>query len=254
MPAYHRPLLAASVAVAFVLAACSSSSGGTASSAPATSSSPSASPVTSTAASALNSGPTPTPASSPAALLAKVALSKKDLATGYAVKLESGGNKVTGQATLDNCGYDFTTEGHRVARLQLDVLSPQHQDTGISNEVVAYDTAADAKLALTQFRASMRVCHRDVYWTPKDAGSPPLRYLSFGSAPVKGLPAVSNDVASFVATAKGSTKKLYLTEILQTKGTLLDAIYFESPTKPLSAELTAVSTLAVLSGQRLVAL
>ena len=49
------------------------------------------------------------------------------------------GDQVVDQVTLDNCGYDLTTEAHRVVRRQ-DVVYAGASGAGVSNELVAYDS------------------------------------------------------------------------------------------------------------------
>jgi len=63
-----------------------------------------------------NSSIAPATAAALGSTLERIALQAGDLATGYKLQLMPGGDKVAGQVTLDNCGFDFTTEAHRVAR------------------------------------------------------------------------------------------------------------------------------------------
>lgn len=250
--------------LALALAACSSSSPSSSPSAttvvqsgPATSSSPPAAASTSPSAATTPSATTPSPTTaslSPAQTLAAVELTKKDLNAGFLVKPTKNGDVVDGQVTLDNCGYAFTTESHRVARVQLGVFTTKNEDTGIENEVVVYDSPAQATLALVQWRASFKRCHKGVYWTPRDKSTPALDYLSFSSSRVPSLPVSDNVVSSFVATAKGITQRIYLTGIFQRHGAVLDAVYYQTFAPQTKPDLTAVSTLAVLSGKRLSAL
>ena len=156
------------------------------------------------------------PLNAPSAEITAVVLTAKDLSKGYAVKLESGGAKVAGQVTLDNCGYPFTTEAHRVARRQVMVMSPAGQETGLENEVVAYDSEAQAKLALAQWRLSMKSCHVGVAWTPRDPGTPKLTYTHFAHQKLSGMPVPDNDLATFTAKAQGQT--VHLTVVFQRSG------------------------------------
>ena len=93
---------------AAVLAGCASPTTGTGSRGWTPAHSPSAATRTSTSA---------TPAGLGSALT-RIALRKGDLATGYTLRLIPGGDTVRGEVTLDNCGFNFTTEAHRVARRQ----------------------------------------------------------------------------------------------------------------------------------------
>ncbi len=238
----HRLVVTAlAVGVALSVAACGSSP----------------SPAPSTTPVAAKVAPKPAAPKKTSAVIGKhevtvVALKTKDLSNGYRVRLDPKGDVVTNQVTFDNCGYAFTTESHRVARHQSEVLNAKGQDTGLGNEVVAYDTPAQAKLALAQWRASLKRCHVGVAWRPHVAGTPPLTYHHMAHGAVSALPAADNDVASFSVTAKGSKQVVYLTAIYQRSGNVIDAIYYNSFAQPKSDEMTAVLTLATITGRRLI--
>jgi hypothetical protein len=164
-----------------------------------------------------------------------------------------GGDKVKNQVTLDNCGYVFTTEAHRSVRRQVEVDSKKGF-VGLSNEVVAYDSQATAAKALVEFRASMKTCRKGVYWTPRVAGSKPLRYLSFRSSTAPGLPIEDNILVSFKVNEQGQSDTFYVSYILQRSGSYLDAIYLETKVAPNRAESNVAVTLAVVTGRRLAAI
>src|SRR5699024_3146415 len=99
-----------------------------------------------------------------------------------------------GQVTLDNCGFDFTTERYRVARRQYRVLNSFGSDTGLSNEVVAYDTSAHAAQALTQWRAAVAECPTTPVRSSVE-GVPPMRFTVISNVVnSKELPTDSNTV------------------------------------------------------------
>jgi hypothetical protein len=225
---------AAAAALALGLAGCGSSSGP-----------PAATQVAAPATS------TPAAAPSPAAVVTRVSLVAGDLATGYTVKLIPGGDQVQGQVTLDNCGYTFTTEAHRVARRQVAIFSPTGARVGAANEVVAYDSPAQAAKALTEFRASVQRCPKGVFEQSTVAGTPDLRYDASTIATVPGLPVQDNAVATIAVTAKGSGQRLYGVLIFQRQGSVLDGVYLQSPTKPTAADIAAVRALAAITGKRL---
>jgi hypothetical protein len=106
----HFPqLIIATGLIATVLVGCSSAVGGRGSVA-AGASGPSGSGTSSA-----TSGPAG--GNSPAALgatLEQIRLKNTDVGAGYSLVLQPGGGLVTGQVTLDNCGFDFTTERRRV--------------------------------------------------------------------------------------------------------------------------------------------
>jgi hypothetical protein len=224
--------------LAAALAACSSSS-------PA----PAAAPASTTPA----ASSTPTPSVSPAQLVQQVGMSDADLANGYTVKLIPGGDQVAGQVTLDYCGVHFSSEGHRVARRQVEVLTAAGDPIGVSNEVVAYDTPQDALLALAQLRAAVTHCPKTTYVTGTVAGEPAMRYDVSQLTGSSALPAKDNAIATSGVSAKGQKGELYNIEVFQVHGSVLDGVYASSDTKPTADDTAGVLHLAELTGQRLVA-
>jgi len=92
----------------------------------------------------------PVGAATPGALGAALegfALQPTDFRTGFAVRLLPAGDQVHGQVTLDNCGYRFRSEAHRVARRQYEVLDAAGRKIGLSNELVADDWPGQAARA-----------------------------------------------------------------------------------------------------------
>jgi hypothetical protein len=202
--------------------------------------------------------PSPTPGTpverpSPADLVTEVALNGNDLANGYTLKVMPGGDRVAGQVTLDNCGFHFTTESNRVARLQSWVLSAAGQQVGLSNEVVAYDSPGHAAKALGQLRTSVTHCPHNVFEPEFIAGAPDLRYDVSRLSSDASLPVSDNALVTLTMTEKGSTKPVYGAVIFQRLGTVLDGIYLFSSTKPTAASLATVQAFARLTGQRLAA-
>lgn len=146
---------------------------------------------------ATSSTPPPKVTTSPANLVAQVGLTNKDLANGFTVKLMDGGDQVAGQVTLDNCGYAFTTETHRVARRQVTLITDKGQPSGASNEVVAYDSPQSATQALTQFRASVKGCPKGKFEKSTVAGVPDLRYVVSTVTQSASLPVKDNAALRF---------------------------------------------------------
>jgi hypothetical protein len=252
-----RTSVVIAAAVALALGGCSSSSKAgpapTASRTPAPSSAPSTAPST-----APPTAPSPSDsaaAGTPAALVTQVVLATGDLGSGLTVQLIDGGDALT-DPTLDTCGYKYTTEAHRVARRQVEVLTSTGDDTGVSNEVVAYDSAAEAAKALVEYRASVTHCPKNVYVKlPASEGAPQLRYTSIKLVTLAGLPVPENAVARVSAVVKGSPPTNgYSFIIIQVHGTVLDAVYVND-TSPLPQDALDVGTrLAVITGTRLAAL
>ena len=182
-------------------------------------------------------------------MLETAALKGSDFQAGYTVSLIDGGDQVAGQVTLDNCGYNFTTEKNRVARRQYHVSSGEG-DIGLSNELVAYDSAQDAAKALAQWHAAAQHCPR----TPvrsKVAGMPPMVERIFDNQlDVRGLPLHHNAVTSMSAKVKGEGT-IYNISILQVRGRYLDNVYLLSDQPITTRDSAAVLGLAALTGKRL---
>lgn len=193
------------------------------------------------------------PASPPAVLgsiLQRIALSSGDLNRGDRLKLYPGADQVDGQVTLDNCGYDFTSEADRVARRQYGVLDAAGKDTGISNELVAYDSAAHAALALTQVRTALATCPKTPVRSAV-AGVPALTYrVTVNRSGVSTLPASMNLLTVESAAAQGQT--LYNVSVYQVQGRYLDAVYVNLHTPASSTDVDTALMLAAATGRRLV--
>jgi hypothetical protein len=184
------------------------------------------------------------------ALLERIALRQADFGGGYTISLIEEGDQVVGNATLDNCGFDFTTEAYRIARRQYVIDDSAGNDAGMSNEVVAYDTAAHAQEALAQWEKAADTCP-----------STPVR------SSVAGMPAVTVSVKknvkddpalpvarnSVLIEKQDAGKKgvNYLGVALQVDGNVLDAVYINQH-RPVSADdLAALKKVASRTGERL---
>jgi len=200
--------------------------------------------------SAASSGSSGSPnAAALGAELEAVSLKPADLSSGYTLKLIDGGNQVTGQVTLDNCGYNFTSEAKRVARRQYGILDQSGQDAGISNELVAYDSAGSASLALSQWNQAASTCPKTpVHWA--EPGLPDSTIVvtmnTLGNAT---LPVPTNVVTVESITAQGNTE--YFVAAIQVHGQFLDAVYDNVATAPDSVEVNGVLQLAAATGARL---
>src|SRR5919107_1078574 len=67
----------------------------------------------------------------------RVTLRASQVGPGYVSRVIPGGRFVQGQVTLDMCGFRFTSEGRRVARLQTGYVRAGSK-LALSNEVVSY--------------------------------------------------------------------------------------------------------------------
>jgi hypothetical protein len=184
--------------------------------------------------------------------LQKIALQTPDVAAGHSLQLIQGGDQVAGQVTLDNCGYNFTTEQHRVARRQYGLMNGA-DITGLSNEVVAYDSAAEAAKAVAQWRASVTHCPTGLVHSTV-AGEPDLRMrITTNESRQSSLPVADNAITRESGTTSGQVH-VYFLAVLQAKGRFLDNVYLEVPRPITATEMQVVLTLARDTGRRLAAL
>lgn len=197
--------------------------------------------------------PAATPRLDPAALVARVALTDADFSDGSRIQLIPGGDQVRGQVTMDNCGYAFTTEAHRVARRQVAMVPGASDQIDVSNEVVAYDSAAQAAKAMQEFRRSVTGCRKGVYQTSRIAAEPPMRYDVSRLSRPGGLPVADTAQASLALTAKGQPGHIYAFVVFERRGAVIDGVYVDS-SSPISASyVTFGLTLARITGTRLAA-
>jgi hypothetical protein len=208
------------------------------------SASPTANPAT-----ANTAGGTP----SPKTLVRQIALVDADFTDGSTVARIYRGNKVRGQVTLDNCGFNFTTEKRRVARHQTMVIPATPRKVFLSNEVVAYETAHFAAKALRQMRKSVLQCPADIFLPSEVIGQPELRYDVSKVRTSAKLPVADNAVVTLKVTIKASGKHAWGVFIFQRRGTVLDGLYRQSRKKPSAAKVAALRSLATITGNRLAA-
>lgn len=206
-----------------------------------------------------NASPTSTSArtargtSTPEALVRHIALVDSDFFDGRTVTLLEKGNRVPGQVTLDNCGFNFTaTEARRVARHQTTIL-PAPGKSWTSNEVVAYESPHFAAKALRQFRKSVMNCPKGVFTPSAIAGVPDLRYDVSKIHPSAKLPVADNAIVKLKITVKGVSKPFWSVFIFQRRGTVLDGVYRASFKKPTAAKMADLRSLAAITGNRLAA-
>jgi hypothetical protein len=190
---------------------------------------------------------------SPEALVKGIALVDGDFTDGSTVRLFIAGDEVTGQITLDNCGSLFTTEQHRVARHQTAIVPPKGRSIMMSNEVVAYDSAANAAKALTELRASITHCPNDVFVPSAVRDTPDMRFDVSKLSTLPDAPVKDTVVETVQYSVRGYRKPAYGMLIFQRQGTVLDALYLQSRKKPTAANLAAARALAQITGKRLAA-
>jgi hypothetical protein len=243
-PANLRPLAALALLATLTACAGGHTTGGTP-------------PDTATSGSAPTSAAAPTSATGQSVAqlghtLETVALKASDFNAGWDVTLISGGDKVKGQVTLDNCGYNFTTESRRVARRQYVVLN-NGENVGLMNELVAYATPADAAKALKQWHAAAAHCPHTAVHSTVAAVPPMVETIRRNQVNLPNLPVKANASTYLSAVAKGQGTE-YDVAILQVHGRYLDNIYAGSNRPFTKQEMDVAFSLATITGKRLAAL
>ncbi len=182
-------------------------------------------------------------------LLETIAIQDRDFPADYTVQLAPAGDQVHGQATLDNCNYRFTTEAHRVARREYMVIDASGRNTGVGNELVAYDSAAQAARAVAQWHQAAAGCPRGPV---RSAGTVAVVRVSRNEIRLAALPNATNalTVESATVTGKG---RAYTIVVLQVRGRILDAIFVVDTNRPTSHDVDNAVRMAALAGRRLAA-
>jgi hypothetical protein len=182
-------------------------------------------------------------------VLQQIALKVSDMTVGYTFGLIDGGDQVADEVTLDNCGYDFTTESHRVARRQYAAEDTSGGYTGLSNELAAYDTVAEAVKALAQWHTSASSCPTTPV-TSSVSGDPATAYTVLSNdVGVAGLPVPSNAVT--VESQASSDGTFVEITMLQQKGRYVDIVYIDSDSAPSASDLALAEQVASITGRRL---
>jgi hypothetical protein len=193
------------------------------------------------------------PAVTGEALVSQVAIRSQDLGRRGRVRLYEGGDQVQGRVTLDHCGYDFTTESHRVARRQVAIVVNRSKRFALSNEVVAYATPERAAEALNEFRVSVETCPKHAFRPSMVQGVPDLRYEVSRLRADRSLPVEDNVVGTFVVRARNSDRRLHLIVVFQRRGTVLTGVYLSSFSRLTPAQRATLRSMVHLTGERLAA-
>lgn len=185
-----------------------------------------------------------------AVTLEQIALQTSDVNAPFEVQLMRGGDLVRGEVTLDNCGVRFATEAHRVVRRQYVVVDPQGNGTGVSNEVVAYDTAAHAAAALDEWKRAAQHCPSGLRHLPA-AGTPGFyEKILHEDDDATTLPNPSNAVTLAKITVPGK-HVVYALAAIQIRGRILDAIWVNQNQFPTGSDIRATLAMAGITGGRL---
>ena len=187
---------------------------------------------------------------SPRALVNLAALSNVDVKRSLVVVPIKNGTKVKGQPTLDYCRASFSSEKHRVARRQVVVNLANGTPAGLSNEVVAYDSEEQATKALEEMRAAVARCSSR--WV-KNKSRPSYRVAKGSVRTTKALPVPDNSVVTSTIVFKHPHRTVYLLEVFQRHGVVLDIFYSASPKPFTRRQMGNVMAIAVLGGNRLAA-
>jgi hypothetical protein len=186
-----------------------------------------------------------------AGVLEHDALRTADFPAGYTVQLVSKGDQVRGQTTLVNCGYHFTTERHRVARRGYAVHQPGGQYRGINNELVAYDKASQAALALRQWhKATERCAHHALPMKRGNHGALKAKERALGTVLHDGALPINQNMLT-LESLKQHSRTLFLTAMLQRRGRILDCLFVFNTQRPDATEIDAELRLAAVTGNRL---
>jgi hypothetical protein len=177
-----------------------------------------------------------------------VGLKDTDL-RGLHTQLIPGGDKVQGQVTLDACGAAFTSEGHRVARRQVRVLTAAGQGVGVSNEVVMYDSPTSAAVAVTQWQSALTHCPAGVVHSHvAGIGNVQYSHLSSTKRTVGGIDQVTS---TFTVSQVGTKNVVHGGAVMVRKGAVLDIVWlFGSPTVS-AADLTVADQLVAVTAARI---
>lgn len=253
----RRPVLAVAAAAigATLLSACSP--GGTTtfrqhptSGAPASSSvsSPSRSPLP----------PQPVPSSSPTAgpvtpaqaakVIEQIRLTTGDFNNKLSVTLVKNGTSLS-ERTLDVCNSKFSTEKHRIVRRQY-MVTDQGHDVGVSNEVVAYDSPAQAQLAVQQAYEAAAHCPKTTKLNVGGSTITARIRVSLNKKNVSELPVTDNN-EQVVAATNQTGKTLYGISVYEVQGRYLDATYVLQFSQPTQTDMSATVRLATVTGKRL---
>ena len=183
--------------------------------------------------------------------VARVALEDIDLPGFFRVALRDGGDQVEGEVTLDGCGYRFSTEGHRIARRQIDLVL-NGIDTGVSNEVVQYDTEEAAAEAMAEIKESVEDCTLNRYVKSPVEDQPEFKYTRVDVARYTGSPIEDNWLQTAVYSIKGGGDTTFHGMYLfMRQDDILDGFYINAPQAFSEADLSLFYQLAAICAKKL---
>lgn len=176
------------------------------------------------------SGASPMDASA-ASLLAKIGLTKADLGSKLTVKTVADGTSL-GIPTLDFCNANYPSEKLRVLRLQRAAYDSGGAYSGLSTEVVVYQSVKAAQQALRELVAARVSCKEDTPFTTPDGHVISLRFHTApGPADTPLVGANARLIVHVTMQVDGSPETAFL--VYQFDGRVLAALYaLDSSGKP----------------------
>lgn len=131
--------------------------------------------------------------------------------------LIDGGRDITNQATLDFCGYHYTSESLRTARVQVEYVGGTED---ASNEFVQYKPGGVAS-AYAEIQKAVNGCPST--YTDNDSQTSQLQHLTNMTALVKDHVAI--EFAVTTTSSAGNTVSEWSTVVYQFDGNYFSGIY-----------------------------
>jgi|tagenome__1003787_1003787.scaffolds.fasta_scaffold20491593_1 hypothetical protein len=160
---------------------------------------------------------------SPEKTVDKAVLRAAQVGPGTITREIPGGRDVSGEVTLDLCGYRFRSEKQRVARLQLSWISNTGGPPFLSNEVVAYKPGGAAR-ALTELRHAVATCPKGFVKSPI-AGAGLIKNKFNRIKGKSFLPGTVGLIDHITEKTHGKTLRFDSLLVYQARGNILSAIY-----------------------------
>jgi hypothetical protein len=186
------------------------------------------------------STPSPTAPSSPPTTtapgtsgLSEAGLGQDDLGQSFGLVLIPGGNRVSGEPTLDLCNGTFASESSRRARFQVAAVDAQ-ENVALSTETVQYANGAATVQAFDELRSVAASCPSTPVTSPVGEAAVTT---TFNAAPDGTWPQVSGveRLAFDFDTKDGSGQNHHSLAVYLRRGRVLMGVYFSQPDGPQTA-------------------
>jgi hypothetical protein len=162
-------------------------------------------------------------ARTPKQAVERAVLKAAEVGPGSIVRQIPGGTVVKGQVTLDLCGFKFTSEALRAARLQVSFIRNTGGGPFLSNEVVAYRTGG-AATAMRELRSAIAHCPTGFV----KSGVPGAGLLKNSFDPIKSsrfLPGAVGVIDHITEKVSGKTLHFDSLLVYQARGNILSGVY-----------------------------